>query len=67
MPDKTDLAIVLPAYRPPIGRLIEYIETLDTQLDSGRIHVPFDGVQGVDPQLRGLEQAGATVSPSPDR
>ena len=67
MPDDRDLAIVLPAYRPPIGRLSEYIETLDTQLDPDRIHVPFDGIKDGDPQLRRLEQAGATVSPSPDR
>jgi hypothetical protein len=64
IPDNTDLAIVLPAYRPPIDHLSEYIEPLDTQLDPDRIHVLFDGIQDVDPQLRRLEQAGAAVSPS---
>ncbi|WP_136601240.1 glycosyltransferase family protein [Salinigranum halophilum] len=67
MSENTDLAIVLPAYRPLIDRLSEYIEALDTQLAPGRIHVPFDGIKDTDPGIRRLEQAGATVSPSCDR
>jgi hypothetical protein len=67
MLDNTDLAIVLPAYRPPVDRLSEYIEALDTRLAPGRIHVPFDGIRDADPRVRRLERAGATVSPSPER
>jgi hypothetical protein len=63
----SDLAIVLPAYRPPIDRLVEYINALDARLAPARIHVPLDGVRESDPQIARLERAGATVTPTVGR
>lgn len=47
----SDLALVLPAYRPPIDRLVEYINALDARLAPARIHVPLNGVRESDPQI----------------
>jgi hypothetical protein len=63
----SDLAIVLPAYRPPIDRLVEYINALDARLAPARIHVPLNGVRESDPQIARVERTGATVTPTVGR